>query len=239
MVAAIAALSLSSANAGMQVSPIIMEIPNQPGSTGSIRVQNTGPKEIPVAISVVERTLDATGKLVNRPADADFVVFPPQAVINGRDAQQFRFQFIGNGDLGKSASYYLFATQLPVDLDAEETNTGFQARLNFLYEYGVAVHAVPSDARPQLDVEHARAVKLPDGRPGVELTITNNGNRFGRASEHELQINYASGSESYSPAKLKKGLKSGMWLPGQTHIVKFPVKKQPKNIEAVFEYVGG
>lgn len=227
------------AHAGMQVAPLVIEMENAPGQSSAIRVRNTSAGEIPVEVSVVRREVGPSGNTINVPADADFVIFPPQTVIPGQQTQVFRFQYLGGAGAEKSASYYIYASQLPVFLGAEESVQNSSVRINFLYEYGVSVHMVPPGAEPGLEVTNASPVKLEGGAPGVRLTITNEGNRFARASEHELVIETETWTTTFDSAALKTGLNNGMWLPGQTFEINFPVQeKAAGRIDASFEFVG-
>ena len=226
------------ASAGMQVAPLIIELADAPGTSGSFQVKNTSTADLPVEVTVMHREIGPDGNTINVPADGDFVIFPPQMLIPGLETQVFRFQYLGNPDAAKSQSYYIFATQLPVDLDATADTKGVSARISFLYEYGVAVHMVPHGAKPNMVVLQAKPKARADGSPGVALTIRNDGNRFARASEHELTVRYNGGSQTFGRDVLKAGLDNGMWLPGQTFEIDFPLAKMPSGeVTASFRYV--
>ena len=228
------------AHANMQVTPLIIELGKTPGQAGAFSVRNTSTKEIPVSISVVRREVGTDEPINLIPADADFIVFPPQTVIAPQGTQSFRFQYVGDDLSNISSSYYIYASQLPVEFDEDKEFTGgFRARLNFLYEYGVSVNLIPDGAEPALVVTNAKRATIDNGKPGVALTIENQGNRFGRASEHELTIVTGSGTTEFDAGQLRAGLNNGMWLPGQSFEITFPVEKRATgNISATFEYLG-
>ena len=230
----------SQAHANMQVTPLIIELGKTPGQSGAFSVRNTSTNEIPVSISVVRREVGTDEPVELIPADADFIIFPPQTVIGPQAIQSFRFQYVGDDTANVSSSYYIYASQLPVEFDEDKEFTGsFRARLNFLYEYGVSVNLIPDGAAPALVVTNAARATMDDGKPAVELTIENQGNRFGRASEHELTIVTGSGTSEFNAGQLRAGLNNGMWLPGQSFEIKFPVEKRATgNISATFDYLG-
>jgi fimbrial chaperone protein len=230
----------STVSANMHVSPLVIELSNAPGTSGAFQVRNTATGEIPIEVSIVRREFSDSDPAILTPADEDFIIFPPQAVIPGQQAQNFRFQYIGSATPEVSTSYYFYARQVPVSFDEDANASNFTARINFLFEYGISVNMIPDGARPQLVATSAQPVRMDNGAPGVSLLIENVGNRFGRASEHELTIETGSGSTFFDAGALKAGLDNGVWLPGQKFEIKFPLeKKATGKIEAIFEYGGG
>src|SRR3546814_16872507 len=77
------------------------------------------------------------------PAHDDFILFPPQGVIEANGVQVFRAQSI-NPAIDRSKSYYITVRQLPVDLTMEPGSSG--AQLQVVFAFDVAMHTVPRGA---------------------------------------------------------------------------------------------
>ena len=241
LASALALGTVDPAQANMQVAPLVMDLEGTTGTQASFGVRNTSAQDIPVAISVFRRDVGPDGQTALQPAEGDFVIFPPQAVVPEGQAQLFRFQYAGPPVDTSSRSYYVYASQLPIDLEAGEELTpgSAQARLSFLYEYAISVNISPANAVPDLVVAEAQPSRMEDGSPAVKLTIENRGTRYGRVAEHRLTIEAGSETVTFEPEQLKQGLGNGFWLPGQSFAIDFPVTSGASGpIRAELTFVG-
>ncbi|MEM6624047.1 MAG: hypothetical protein AAF674_17630 [Pseudomonadota bacterium] len=226
--------------ANMEVAPLVMDLEGGVGEQGSFGVTNTTDTDIPVSIRIVRRQISADGTTEMLPADGEFILFPPQAAIGPLKSQLFRFRYVGEPLEGQSRSYYIYATQLPVDLENQGNDVeGVQARIDFLYEFGISLNLIPEEAAPELIVTRAERSRMPDGAVSAQLTIENRGNRFARIADYELTITAGGQSATFTSAMLRQGLANGFWLPGQSFTIDFPVEGMPAgSLEATLSPTG-
>src|SRR5690606_11070198 len=125
----------------LAVEPLFIE--TQPGQSAAIRVRNSSSVRQTVEVSIAERVADEAGEVARVPADDDFILFPPQSVIEPNSVQVFRAQSI-NPTLDRSKSYYITVRQLPVDLTMDPVAGG--AQLQVVFAFDVAMHTVPRGA---------------------------------------------------------------------------------------------
>ncbi|WP_323845847.1 hypothetical protein [Microbulbifer magnicolonia] len=130
-------------------------------------LRNPRKVDLPIVFEIVERSINEDGSEVTTPADDDFVIFPPQAVVPAGKAQAVRIQWVG-GALSQSRSFALFASEQPVDLSGLG-RSGVQT----VFRISASIHVTSQDfaSKPEL-VRHR-----PEG-DGVVVSIGNYGNEF-------------------------------------------------------------
>jgi len=65
-----------------RVQPMVFELePLGKGSTESIRLENNKQRPITVEMNASKIVLDEFGKETNIPADEDFLIYPPQTIV--------------------------------------------------------------------------------------------------------------------------------------------------------------
>src|SRR3546814_11195409 len=113
-------------------------------------------------------TIDDDGKMIETPADDQFLIFPPQGVRPWGGRQVVRLQWVGNPDLAASEAFYVSVEQLPVALEPGETET-VAAQVQILYNMRALVVVAPPGAKPDVTVGSARQVnyQLPEA-PGSD-----------------------------------------------------------------------
>ncbi|AMG73824.1 fimbria/pilus periplasmic chaperone [Sphingopyxis granuli] len=188
---------VQSANAqSLAVEPLFIE--TQPGQSAAVRVRNSSSVRQTVEVSITERVANEAGEVIRVPADDDFILFPPQGVIEANGVQVFRAQSI-NPAIDRSKSYYITVRQLPVDLTMEPGSNG--AQLQVVFAFDVAMHTVPRGAESNAVIASAApatasmsavaiddparspdpAVRAKEPRievPGVEILLRNDGNKY-------------------------------------------------------------
>lgn len=190
----------------LAVEPLFIE--TLPGQSAAIRVRNSSSVRQTVEVEIVERVADEKGEIVRRVAEDDFILFPPQGVIEPNSIQVFRAQSI-NPATDKSKSYYVTVRQLPVDMSMAQGGNG--AQLQVVFAFDVAMHTVPKNAQPQATIasaipatanvsavalddpnrSHDPAVRAKDPRidvPGVEIHLRNEGNKYLYLHHYEYVI---------------------------------------------------
>lgn len=183
----------------MRVSPMVVEME----TTGSnavarIEVQNINPGNLAFQTRVFRMTIDENGKMIETPADDQFLIFPPQGVLPGGGRQVVRLQWVGNPDLSASEAFYVSVEQLPVALEPGETES-VAAQVQILYNMRALVVVAPPGAKPDVTVGSARQVNyqppaapgsdaLPPLQDGVEVVLRNEGQRHAMMANFGWQL---------------------------------------------------
>ncbi|MDD2867738.1 molecular chaperone [Neomegalonema sp.] len=136
-----------------------------PGVRGRIVLRNTRDAELPMQTRVMRRHVAEDGRITLEPADADFLVFPPQALVPAHGAQTIQFQYVGPL-LNEGRSYLLYVSEVPIAASGEMV-------VRLVFEMGAAVYLHPPGAKAELSLEGA--TPLPGGR--IELRVRNSGAR--------------------------------------------------------------
>lgn len=183
--AALIAVPLSAAHA-MRVSPMVVEMLDRgSGAVARVEVENLNAANLPFETRITRLDYDDAGNLVEVPADADFLVFPPQGNLPPKARQVIRVQWAGS-PLQASQGYYLTVKQLPVQLDPlASAETGAQVQI--IYNMKALIAVAPPGAEPKVEVVSAvpttvQTPKAADGTggetvPGVEVRVRNIGAR--------------------------------------------------------------
>lgn len=187
------------------VQPLIVIV--NPGQSAAVSVRNSADTSSTVETRVSERVIDATGVQVRKPADDDFIVFPPQATIKAQGTQVFRIQPL-QSDLTASKSYFLTVQQVPVAFKPTERAEG-GAQIQVLFAFDVAVHVVPRGAKPNMELvsiapgettvttppspEALADLSKPPAPtvttvPGAVIEIHNSGNRYLYLQDYDYAI---------------------------------------------------
>lgn len=148
--------------AASRVSPMIVEMtPSGRGSVGRVELTNDASRDIAYEVQMMRGDISTAGELTLTPADEQFIVFPPQSLIEANSQQVFRVQYVGEDALDSSQIYYLAVRQIPVAF--EEGQNEVQVVVN----YNVLVNVVPEGTQPQPITRAARYVERP--KPSEDL----------------------------------------------------------------------
>lgn len=196
LLAALALLCLPISAQAMRVSPMVVEMQSSgTGAVGRIQVQNINQADLAFETKITRLDFDDKGNPVETPADADFLVFPPQGLLKANMRQVVRVQWLGPQDLDASRAYYVSVNQLPVQLAPGEANTA-AAQVQIVYHMKALVVVAPPRATPKVGLVSAKPTtitpKAPPAvpgaaapaavdlspRPGVEVTLSNTGKRY-------------------------------------------------------------
>jgi fimbrial chaperone protein len=190
--AGILAIAAAQPAEAMRVSPMVSELSTTgTKSAARIEVQNATSGVLAFETQITRLEYDAEGKQIEVPADADFLIFPPQGTLAVGGRQVIRVQWLGGPTLPTSQSYYLSINQLPVAFTAE-TTPGSSAQEQIVYHMKALITVAPPNAKPDVQVVSARAgliqpkampgadpnAPLPDKVPGLSVRIRNVGTRY-------------------------------------------------------------
>jgi fimbrial chaperone protein len=172
-------LSISSALAGamFQLDPPSREFaPSGGGATQSFEIISNGDQPVAVQIQVTKRVVALDGIETNPIEENDFLVYPPQIVVEPGKQQTIKVTWLGDPNPAKELSYRLIAEQVPVNLtEVTATQQKVAASVKILFKYGGAIYITPNNAAPRLVIESASPQKTKDGKDELVLTLENQG----------------------------------------------------------------
>lgn len=161
-------LLLSGNVLAFQLTPTVSVIDLPKDASGvTINLKNPRNVALPVEFEIVERAVSEDGSENYTVADDQFVIFPPQAVINPGETQSIRVQWVEQAPQ-VSRSFTLFAKEIAVDLTDKN-----EPLLQTLLRMGASIHVAPSSSEPDISVSG-----VSDSAEGVHVTLENSGNRF-------------------------------------------------------------
>lgn len=197
-----------------RVEPIRFDLATSgPSAQENVLVTNT--RSFPITIEAVVNRLeiDANGKESLVPAEDDFLIFPPQAVIEPGKTQTFRVRYIGDPTITRSVAYRIGINQLPIDMSGAEGG-GIALTLNF----ATLVNVVPKGARSKLEV--AGVERRDDGRWG--LVVNNSGTRYARLNKSEVVVRQGERESRFKGEDIRDWFSSNIVLPGESLGVTIP-----------------
>jgi fimbrial chaperone protein len=212
LLAVVILLSASSARA-YEVTPMIYDLnPTGKEATTVIRAHNTNASPITIELVAEKRMFDENGAETRAPADNDFVLFPPQAVVQPGVSQALRVQYVGPTDLAKSVMYTITVKQIPIKMPAE-TARGVQ----FVFNFSTVANVVPRGAKPQIDT-----VSLVPAGDTLRLTIRNSGNRYANLALSSVALEGTGFSTIIKDDAWRKALGASWILPDGTRVISLP-----------------
>lgn len=205
------------------VSPMIVEVdPMGRGSVARIELNNPDDGAFPVEVQMFRGDISEAGELNLTPADAEFLVFPPQMVVPAKSQQIFRVQYIGEPELAASQIYYMQIRQIPVDFAAGDS------QVQLVVNFNVLVNVVPDGARSEPVVQSVTPVTR-EGVHGIEVQLGNSGNRYFTAASYRWEISGrgVDGTEvgfSRNQMEMAKLIGVGVVAPGKTRVFFIPTE---------------
>lgn len=202
---------------GQRVEPMRFELQTVgSGAQTTLRVTNT--RTFPITIEAVPSLLsiDEEGAETLASADDDFLIFPPQAVIEPGQTQSFRVRYLGDGTLEASRAYRIGMNQLPIDM-REDGESGVAVTVNF----ATLANVVPHDAESELAVE---TIALAEGGKW-RILVANTGNRYARMSDLDLIFSQDDQKKAVDSKETKGWFDNNLVLPGQRIYVTMPAPK--------------
>lgn len=180
-----------------------------PQSKAEMRIEN--PHDHPITIELVteQRDFDANGKETRTPAEDDFLIFPPQTLVQPGKTQLIRYQYIGDPNISATKAYVLNVRQLPIDLKPDP-----QSGMKFLYNFGLARYVVPEGAVAVPTVENIRVGE----NDSLEFILKNTGNGHLPMATKALRLTGATPDRTvdFDGDAMTKQLPVALLLPGHT-----------------------
>jgi fimbrial chaperone protein len=158
----------------LQMNPLSVVLkPSGGGAKQSFRITNDSNQPIAVQFSVTTRQ-QINNKEVRKPADKDFMIYPPQTIIPARTTQKVRIEWLGAGNIPKEQAYRIIAEQVHVSLDSKKRSgiTMLMTLVNGLY-------VQPKGVKSNVQVKSVQ-------RQGNKLAVT----LMNAGTKHQV-LNYA------------------------------------------------
>ncbi len=223
------------------MSPMIVEIkPTGRDSVARVELTNDAQRDIPYEVEMMRGEISPEGQLSLTSADEQFIVSPPQTIVEANTQQVFRIQYVGEEALDRSQVYYLSVKQIPVAF--EEGKNQVQVVIN----YNVLVNVVPDGTSPQASVRSASYIEReqstddladdekPEEAPlekGILVDLGNDGNRyfFAGRSDWSISAQTTAGEpfeQSYTGEEMSRLIGAGVVGPGKNRIFFLPTEKE-------------
>ncbi len=164
------------ADASYQLTPsrLVLE-PSGGRSAGAFQVRSTGTEPVAIEIRVTDRQMDRQGNETQNDADDEFVVYPPQIVLQPGQVQTVRVTWLGDPNVAVEQAFRLITEQLPIDLGGPEAPpTGVTVRITALYRYVAALYVTPPGAQPDVVISQASHQRI-GGQDKLLLEFNNQG----------------------------------------------------------------
>lgn len=221
------------------------------GAIGRVELTNDAERDIPYEVLMMRGDISPTGELTLTPADEDFLVFPPQVLVEANSQQVFRIQYLADPSLDQSQIYYLAIRQVPVEFEPGVN------QVQVVVNYNVLINVVPQGTSPDPVVRQSRYVERPlvtqspaEGEvpdvaqveKGVLVDLGNDGSRYFFASEAKWVI--SGQTTSGTPLELQlegkdlsKHTGVGVVAPGKTRKFFFPTGEAivPETLKVTIE----
>lgn len=213
-IAALGFLSISTPTYAQRVEPMSYTMaPSGNGATQALRIENTSQSAMTVELTVNKITVDDYGNETKTPAEDDFLIFPPQAIIKPNNTQTVRVKYIGDPKIERSAAYRITVGQLPIDLGGRAGGA-----VGFVINFHTLATVAPKDSSAEL---HVSSLK-PAANGYWDVVIENTGNRMGRLSRSTWTLSDSSGNnKTLEEQEVSKMTNKNLVMPG--HVLKLSI----------------
>lgn len=230
-------VALPSRALASRVTPMIVDMePTGRNSIARIELTNDADRDIAYEVQMMSGEISPKGELTLTPAEDQFIVFPPQAIVEGRSQQVFRVEYVGEDALDQSMIYYLSIRQIPVAFQPG------QNQVQVVVNFNVLINVVPDGTQPQPDLRSAAYVErevsmegvaeddIPEVIPvekGIAIDLGNTGNRYffaGRAT-WSISAKTTAGetfSREFSGVEMSRIIGTGVVAPGKNRLFFIP-----------------
>lgn len=168
--------------------------PTGPNAVQSYEIENNTGEPLAVELNIVKREMSLQGvdKLI--PANDDFMIYPPQILLQTGESQTVRVTWLGDPKPAQELAYRLIAEQLPINLaptggTASEapTKSGFNTSIKIKMRYQGSIYIRPSQAQPNVVIERIEP-KMENGKSILAITLQNQGSARANLKEGQLQL---------------------------------------------------
>ena len=186
--------ALAAAANAYRVTPLLIELADSGRErSGQLRVENTTDRPLTFEAYAVDWTISESGERRTERSGAPLRVFPPQAIVPPGENQVVRVEWVG-GPVEQSRDFIFRVDQLPVDFIPEEQEG---SRVQFLFNFGAAVHVSPQGARPDLAIASANREN-----GAAQVRMRNSGDRHVYLGDRGLTVSAGGVTQEYTGDEL-------------------------------------
>lgn len=228
-----------------RVSPMVLDLePTVRELIARVELTNDAQRDTAYEVQMMRGDISPEGALALTPADEEFIVFPPQAIVEAQSQQVFRLQYVGEDALDRSQVFYLSIKQIPVAFDEG------QNQVQVVINYNVLVNVVPDGAEPVATIRSAafleRPIELDDPselddqseqdapaiiptEKGILIDLGNDGTRYFFAGRSDWSITGTTVvgepfAQSYTGDEMSGFIGTGVVGPGKNRIFFVPTE---------------
>ncbi len=195
-----------------EVTPMIYELtPSGRGAAINLQVSNTAAAPLAVELQAELRSFDARGQESRAPADADFVLFPPQAIILPGKTQAVRVHYVGDAALARTNMYVITVRQVPIALQSAESG------VQFLFNFSTLALVSPAQARANVVV-----AGIEQDAETLRLTLENTGDRYANLARASLTLAAGQARHTLTGEEWQRLIGTTWLLPGAQRVVELP-----------------
>jgi fimbrial chaperone protein len=174
--------------------------PSGSNATQSFEVINNVNERVALTVSIATLQRDDAYVETNKPADDDFLVYPPQLIVAPGKRQTIRVTWLGDTKLTREKAYRIIVKQVPIHL-VERTApiSTREGDVKVMLTYRGTLFIRPAGAKPQIETEVAAL------EPGKHLALylVNRGTATGTVKRCSLALQLPSGERiSLAPSVL-------------------------------------
>lgn len=179
------------AGSNFQLTPASVELrPSGRGIMSNFYVTSTGTEPVAVQVRMMKWGITLDGTEIQEEEEEDFLVYPPQMIINPGQRQVVRVTWLGDPEPDHELIYKAVFEQLPINLQQVESPspTGVVVNFNVTVTYIPLIYVTPEGARANVVVDSLSRHRADDGREHLAITFENQGNRRGLFNDLSLKV---------------------------------------------------
>ena len=208
------------------------------GATQSYQVVNDSDERLAVQVSIVQRQMDLTGKENYKPADEDFLIYPPQILLEPQKTQTVRVTWLGDPQPTKELAYRIIAEQLPINLEKPQANqTKPVGAVKVLLRYLGSLYIRPANVQPDVVLEGAELQKGTNSANELAISFNNRGTARAVLKNLKLHLIGQGKTVDLQPEQLKE-INNAVILAGNKRrfVMPWPNSLPVGSVTAKFEF---
>lgn len=179
------------AGSNFQLTPNSVELrPSGRGIMKNFYVTSNGTEPVAVQVRMMKWGVAIDGTEIQEEEEEDFLVYPPQMIINPGQRQVVKVTWLGDPEPDHELIYKAVFEQLPINLRQVETveSDGVRVSVNVTVTYIPLVYVTPNGASSNIVVDSVIRQKGADNKEQLAVTFENQGNRRGLFNDFSLKV---------------------------------------------------
>lgn len=207
-------------------------------ATQSYEIVNDRNERLAVSVSMLQRQMDKDGKESYKPADDDFMIYPPQILLEPNTTQTVRVSWVGDPNPAAELSYRLLAEQVPVNLDKNQSQVAKPVgAVKLLMRYLGSVYVKSDAMQPDVVLETIETLPHITGANQLAITMHNRGSAHVALTKLALHLKAAGAVVDLKPDQLN-GMTNEVILASNTRrfVIPYPAGLPQGAVTATFEF---